>query len=119
MDSKCPVYSTLDFIGKRWTLLIMAELYRDGGGWKRYSRVKAGLAGITPKILSMRLKELEKDGYIGKRIDATGFPIKSEYSLTEKGTGFIAIVESIRKWAIRNRVGAQHCSRKDCSVCNL
>ena len=53
MDKDCSVYKTADFIGKRWTLLILLELYR-GKKIKRYSQIKENLHEITPKMLSTR-----------------------------------------------------------------
>ena len=53
MDEDCAVYKTVDFIGKRWTLLILLELYKGENKWKRYNELKRNLMSITPKILSL------------------------------------------------------------------
>jgi len=99
MDERCTIYRTIDFISKKWTLLILLELYKTRGK-KRYSELKSSLLNITPKILSTRLRELEKQGLITKYIDTNGFPIKCEYILTDSGKDFIRIIKDIKKWSL-------------------
>jgi DNA-binding HxlR family transcriptional regulator len=119
MDRKCAVYRTAGFVGKRWTILILLELYKGGAGWKRYSHLKGRLMDITPKILSARLKELEKEEMVSKRIDASAFPVKSEYSLTDSGRDFIGIIKSIREWSLKWKVSNRECEKKGCEKCDL
>jgi len=96
MDKNCTLYRTLGVLGKKWTPLVLLELYKGDSAWKRYSEVKNKLADITPKILSARLKELEAEGLVKKRVDAETFPIKSEYALTESGEKFIKILKNMK-----------------------
>lgn len=119
MNKDCAVYRTVDFIGKRWTLLILLELYKGKNKWKRYSEIKKSLDGITPKILSMRLKELEKNKLIENIVDVKQFPIKSEYSLTKRGEDFIGIIKNIKKWSLKWKGSNRLCEEKDCKICNL
>ncbi len=119
MDKKCPIYSVANFIGKRWTLLIICELYKGGAKWKRYSQIKKKLPEMTPKMLSSRLKEMQKEGLIKKRVDASSFPIKSEYSLTDKGLDFIKVVMGMKEWALKWEVKNEHCESVDCKECEL
>jgi len=118
MDKDCTIYKTADFIGKRWTILILLELYK-GEKVKRYSKLKQGLPEITPKILSTRLKELEKNKLISKKIDTSEFPIKCEYSLTKSGEDFIKIIKDIKKWALKWKIKNKVCADSDCSECEL
>ncbi len=118
MDKDCAVYKTVDFIGKRWTLLILLELYK-GKKWKRYSELKNSLLEITPKILSMRLKELESRGMINKKISAEKFPIKCEYSLTKKGTEFFNVIKVIKDWSLGWETDNKACKKSDCEKCGL
>ena len=101
MDKDCTIYQTTNFIGKRWTLLILLELYRGNTKSKRYSELKRNLIRITPKILSARLKELEKQDLVKKTIDSSEFPIKCNYSLTKSGEDFISIIKDIKKWSLK------------------
>ena len=118
MNSDCTIYKTADFIGKKWTILIILELYK-GEKEKRYSEIKKRLPGITPKILSLRLKELEKHKLIKKTTDKSKFPIKCEYSLTESGREFIPIVKSMKQWALKYKFKNKLCSETDCEHCEL
>ncbi len=118
MDKTCTIYRTANFVGKRWTLVILLELYK-GNKWKRYSQIKEKLPQITPKILSSRLKELEKEGLIAKKIDATSYPIKSEYTLTKSGEDFIPILKNIKKWSLRWNIKNKICNSTNCKECKL
>ena len=118
MDVDCTIYQTASFIGKRWTLLILLELYK-GGKPKRYSEIKKGILGITPKILSLRLKELEKEKLIVKKIDTSEFPVKCEYSLTPSGIDFIKIIQDMKKWALKWKVKNIVCEKVNCKECKL
>ena len=115
MAQACPVYVTADFIGKRWTLLILLELSRVKGPM-RYSGLKGRLAGITPKMLSSRLRELEQRGLVDHAVDASRVPIRSEYTLTGKGREFIPIIRSLRRWALAWESGTA-CAYRSCQQC--
>jgi DNA-binding HxlR family transcriptional regulator len=117
MDENCTIYKTSEFIGKKWTLLIILELYRDHSKPRRYNELKNRLPGITSKILSLRLKELEKIAIIKKRIDTSVFPVKCEYSLTKKGMDFIKALKEIKKWSLRWDIKNKICGSLDCSRC--
>jgi DNA-binding HxlR family transcriptional regulator len=119
MDKTCPIYNTADFIGKRWTLLILTELYKGSKKWKRYSVLKSSLPGITSKMLAMRLRELEKGSFIKKKIDTRQVPVKSEYSLTEMGVDFIDVVKQMRKWALKWNLRNSHCESVSCKACSF
>jgi len=119
MDKDCTIYKTASFIGKRWTLLILLELYKGDSKWKRYSEIKNNLSEITPKIFSTRLKELEKENLIIKKIDTSKFPVKCEYSLTKSGGDFIGIIKDIKKWALKWKIRNIVCEKANCKECKL
>ncbi|MFY9567407.1 MAG: helix-turn-helix domain-containing protein [Nitrososphaeraceae archaeon] len=60
--NQCPIRTSLGVLGKKWTILII----RDIGFLKinRFNRLLESIQGLTPRVLSMRLRELEKEGYI-------------------------------------------------------
>jgi DNA-binding HxlR family transcriptional regulator len=118
MQQTCTVYRTIDFISKKWTLLILLELYKTQGT-KRYSELKHSLLDITPKILSSRLRELEHEGLITKTIITDGFPIKCDYTLTESGKDFIRIIKDIKKWSLHWKQKNKKCMQQDCKHCEL
>ena len=119
MRKNCTIYKTASFIGKRWTLLIILEIYKGDKDWIRYSALKNRLMDITPKILSARLKELEKENLIKRRVDTKNFPIKSEYTLTEMGKEFIKVIEKMKDWALKYKIDNQECEIKTCKECGF
>jgi DNA-binding HxlR family transcriptional regulator len=113
MDESCTVYNTLDLIGKKWVLLIVLSINRGGKYKKRYSEIKKDLHSITGKILSLRLRELEKNEIIKKEIDKTVIPIKTYYSLTKSGKDLLEIIKSIKSWGLNWNINA---NKKCCSM---
>ncbi|RME54889.1 transcriptional regulator [Candidatus Woesearchaeota archaeon] len=118
MDNKCTINQVVSFIGKRWTLLVLLELYKHNNTL-RYSQLKRCLPGITPKVLSMRLKELEHEGLILKDLDVSSFPIKTTYTLTPSGIAFLKIIDDMKDWALKWKVKNKACSSSDCRDCPL
>jgi DNA-binding HxlR family transcriptional regulator len=119
MKPKCTVYRTIDFISKRWAVLIVQELYRQGETKRRFSDLKLSLPNITAKILSARLKELEKEGLIKKDIYKDEIPLRCEYSLTRMGDDFIKIIKDIKQWALKWKFDNKECQEKDCKQCGI
>ena len=119
MDKKCPIYRIVGFVGKKWTLLILTELYKGRKKWKRYSHIKKRLPGITPKMLSARLRELNAEDLIRKRVDSTSFPVKSEYRLTRGGEDFIRVIKGMKDWGLKWKVKNEHCETVNCKYCEL
>ena len=120
MNKNCSVYSVSNLIGKRWTILLVLELYKGEGKWKRFNQLKSKLPQITSKMLSARLKELEKEGILSRRVDSSVVPIKSEYSLTKRGEEFIDIIRHIKDWSIKSgKSKDKDCKGKDCKDCEL
>lgn len=93
--SLCPRLSkALDLIGKRWTALIIYQLLE---GPQRFNAIEAALP-ISGRLLSERLKELEKEGIVGRKVYSE-IPIRVEYSLTEKGRSLETTVREIETWS--------------------
>jgi DNA-binding HxlR family transcriptional regulator len=118
MDSGCAVYNASNLVGKKWTLVILLELYKGEEKWKRYNQIKSKMPTLTPKMLSTRLKELEREGVIQKRVDSTTIPIKSEYSLTKRGEEFIDIIKQIKLWTLKYK-DFKRCKNQDCKSCTF
>jgi DNA-binding HxlR family transcriptional regulator len=119
MDNNCTVYKTIDIVSKKWSLLILLEIYKGSQSKKRYSDIKNNIPDITPKVLSGRLKDLENEGLITKNVDASSFPVKSEYALTKIGLDFISIIKDIKGWALRWKIHNKVCEQLDCKDCEL
>lgn len=114
----CTIEKTLDYIAKKWSLLILLKIYK-GNNSLRYCEIKKSLDRITPKILSARLKELELHGLLKKKIDANQFPIKCTYSLTASGKDIIKIIKSLKEWSLKWNIKNKTCKDKDCKDCNI
>jgi DNA-binding HxlR family transcriptional regulator len=86
----CPIETTFKIIGKRWTVLIIREILK---GNTQFNRFLENIKGISPKVLTERLRELERLGMIRRRI-VSEYPIKVEYSLTDIGKGLEPVLLS-------------------------
>jgi DNA-binding HxlR family transcriptional regulator len=85
----CPIQTSLLVLGKKWTLLILRDIgFR---GVDRFNRLLETVSGITPRVLSMRLKELEQEGYI-KCVERQKNPMIVRWTLTEKGRDALPIL---------------------------
>lgn len=93
----CPIETTFRIIGKKWTVLIIREILR---GHKQFNRFMGNIVGITPKVLTERLRELERLGIIKREI-ISGYPIRVEYSLTEIGRGFEPVMLSAASFSMK------------------
>ena len=89
------------------------------GLYPQVSELKDALEEITPKVLSERLKELEEEGIVTKKIDATAFPVKCEYTLTDSGLGLVEIIRAIKTWALKWKIDNIPCGEQDCKICVL
>ncbi|MBI4080418.1 MAG: helix-turn-helix transcriptional regulator [Candidatus Levybacteria bacterium] len=92
-DKTC-VMRAIKIIGSKWTILILRELCENK---KRFNELQRSLQGISPKTLSLRLKELEEEGIVQKKIFAE-VPLHVEYSLTRKGQSLRDIIDKMREW---------------------
>jgi DNA-binding HxlR family transcriptional regulator len=93
----CPVEYTLDVMGGKWTGLILHHLFT---GTKRFGELRALLSGISPKTLTERLRILEQQGIIARKVYPE-VPPRVEYSLTDHGRTLDAIIEAMREWGTR------------------
>ncbi len=119
MQDGCTVNQTVRYIARKWTLLILLELYKGQGHTRRFSELKSCLFGITQKVLSARLQELEKEGLVVNRVDSTTFPVKSEYTLTQSGLEIIEIIKDMKRWALKWKISNIECGSQDCGQCVL
>ena len=93
----CSVEITLKVIGGRWKVLILRELF---GGIKRFGELHRALDGITQKMLTQQLREMEQDGIINRQVYLQ-VPPKVEYSLTLLGETLKPILEAMHEWGIK------------------
>ena len=92
----CPRYhAAVELIGRRWTGAIVRVLL---GGPRRFSDLTAQVPGLSDRLLSERLKELEAEGIVQRTV-IPDMPVRVEYRLTEKGRALNHIVEAVATWA--------------------
>jgi DNA-binding HxlR family transcriptional regulator len=90
----CPVEATLDAIGGRWKVLILHELFN---GTRRFGELHRSLRGITQKMLTQQLREMEHDGLIHREVYMQ-VPPKVEYSLTDLGKTLQPVLDAMHLW---------------------
>ena len=88
-------HRAVELIGKRWTGAIVFVLM-DGS--LRFSEVKQLVPELSDRLLSERLKELEAEGIVARRV-IDGSPVRVEYALTDKGRALEPVVRTLKSWA--------------------
>ena len=96
-DTACPVRRTAEVIGHKWSTLIVRDLLT---GKKRYSEMERSLTGISPKVLSERLQELEAHGLLTRTVYQT-LPPSTDYALTELGQGLENVIRAMYEFGLR------------------
>ena len=92
----CPhFHAAVELIGKRWSGAIIWAL---GEGPQRFNELKRAIPGLSDRLLSQRLRELEEAGVVSRTVE-DGLPVKVSYGLTEKGESLKPAIQSLRQWA--------------------
>lgn len=84
----------MELLGKRWTTLILYQLL---DGPQRFNEIESALP-VSGRLLSERLKELEKEGIVQRKVYAD-VPVRVEYSLTEKGSALEGAIREVENWS--------------------
>ncbi|MGC4105777.1 MAG: helix-turn-helix domain-containing protein [Thermomicrobiales bacterium] len=96
--SVCPLYHrAVELIGRRWTGAILSAML---SGASRFTDIVNAVPGLSDRLLSERLKELETEGIV-TRVVHPETPVRIEYLLTDKGHALSAVVEAVECWASR------------------
>ena len=90
----CPVETTLMLIGDKWKVLILRELV---GGTKRFGQLKNAIGGVSQKVLTAQLRDMEQKGLLSRKVYAE-VPPRVEYTLTETGYSLKPILDSMVVW---------------------
>lgn len=98
--SNCPVEYTASLIANKWKILILRDLLK---GTKRYNELTRSVIGISAKVLTENLRELEKDGIILRKVYPV-VPPKVEYSLTSKGYELKPILDLMKEFGEKYKV---------------
>lgn len=87
----------MEIIGRRWTGAIIRSML---AGASRYSEIVAAVPGLSDRLLSERLKELENEGIVARSVTPST-PVRIDYTLTEKGLALASVVREVASWAER------------------
>jgi DNA-binding HxlR family transcriptional regulator len=94
---KCPAEATLAVIGGRWKVPILFQLFQ---GVKRFGELRRTVTGITQKVLTQQLRELERHGVVERTVYAQ-VPPKVEYRLTPLGESLRQVIVAMCEWGLR------------------
>lgn len=103
-DDECPIKKTADVIEGRWTTLVIRELLP---GKKRFSEIQRALTGISPKVLTARLRLLERRQLLTRTVFAT-VPPKTEYELTPLGRRLETVLDAMADFGQQLSSDASH-----------
>lgn len=90
----CPVETTLTLIGDKWKVLILRDLIT---GTKRFGELKRSVGGISQKVLTANLRDMEESGLLNRKVYAE-VPPRVEYTLTELGKSLEPILDAMKTW---------------------
>jgi DNA-binding HxlR family transcriptional regulator len=94
-DTCCTVRDVLGRVGDKWSALTIAML---GTGTKRFSQLRRDIDGISQRMLTVTLRNLERDGLVSRRIYPE-VPPRVEYTLTDLGTSLHASILGLVQWS--------------------
>jgi DNA-binding HxlR family transcriptional regulator len=97
----CPVEVTLSVIGGKWKPLILWHL--SEGGVRRFLELQRIIPGITRKMLTQHLRELERDGVVARQI-FDEMPLRVEYSLTKYGQTLRPLMRVLCDWGSKHEI---------------
>ena len=105
-ETNCPAEFTLAMIGGRWKIPLIFHLL---AGAKRFSELSRELTGVSQKMLTQQLREMERNGLVERKVYSQ-VPPKVEYALTSLGRSLKPVVDAMCQWGELH--GAQTASRE-------
>ena len=111
----CPVETTLTLISDKWKVLILRDLLT---GTKRFGELKKSLDGVSQKVLTSQLRQMEASGLLKRKVYAE-VPPRVEYTLTELGYSLQPVLEAMRDWgeAYKKRFRFEDISKTPTRIC--
>lgn len=102
-DDPCGIARAMGVIGDRWAVLVVRELMF---GPRRFTQIRAGLHGVSPNVLSQRLRDLEESG-VTARVEHTSFGV-TFYDLTERGHALEPVLIELGRWGSREQITSRN-----------
>jgi DNA-binding HxlR family transcriptional regulator len=96
--AECPSRQLLDIIANKWVALVLAAL---GDGPRRHSELRREIAGVSQKMLTQTLRQLERDGLLSRAVTPS-VPVRVDYEMTELGHDLQRLVVQLKSWAENN-----------------
>ena len=96
----CPSRQVLVLIGEKWTCLVVGSLAKEGV--LRFGQLKKSCEGVSQKMLTQTLRNLERDGLVKRTVFAEQLPIRVDYELTKLGLSLVPVVYEVTSWAEKN-----------------
>ena len=93
----CPHYeAAMELLGRRWTGLVLTSLMDTPA---RFSKISTAVVGISDRMLSQRLVELEEIGLVERKVDASQRPVLVEYASTKMAQELGPVFDALQNWA--------------------
>jgi DNA-binding HxlR family transcriptional regulator len=94
-DRSCPAHAIIDHLADKWAVLIIGQL---ANGTMRFAELRRAVDGVSQKMLTVTLRDLERDGLVTRKLYAS-VPPKVEYSLTPLGASLSDMAGELCHWA--------------------
>jgi DNA-binding HxlR family transcriptional regulator len=94
-SAHCPTRRVIDCVSDKWAILVFLAI-KDGS--LRFNELRRTMQGVSQKMLTQTLRQLERDGFVLREVFPT-VPVTVQYSLTTLGESLLAVIERIRVWA--------------------
>lgn len=91
----CPSRQLFDLIGNKWVGLIVSAL---ADGPRRHGELRTRIAGVSQKMLTQSLRELERDGLVTRTVTPS-VPVRVDYGLTSLGQDLHSVIQPLKQWA--------------------
>jgi DNA-binding HxlR family transcriptional regulator len=91
----CPARDLLSHVADKWTVLVLGVLT---GGTARFNELRRRVQGITQKVLTQTLRDLERQGLVSRKVFAE-VPLRVEYTLTPLGRSLVKVLQGVQDWA--------------------
>ncbi len=106
-NDECPIRNVVAQIGDKWSVLILFALV-DGAD--RFNSLKSRVEGISQRMLTQTLRDLEREGYVNRTVYPE-VPVRVEYALTKMGRGLVKPLYQLVSWADKHHDDIKRCRK--------
>lgn len=107
-NEECPIRNVVAQIGDKWSMLILFALV-DGAD--RFNSLKSRVVGISQRMLTQTLRDLEREGYVNRTVYPE-VPVRVEYELTKMGKGIVKPMYQLVSWAEKHQDDINQCRKE-------